>query len=77
MISPLSQLATLLCHCFVAGHPPPPSKTNPHNTNIDTRYGDMQLCAEAYHVMKVYLEMTPKEMAAVFAEWNKGGVVYS
>jgi len=35
-------------------------------------YGDMQLCCESYHMMKDYLGMSCKEMAAVFAEWNKG-----
>jgi 6-phosphogluconate dehydrogenase len=35
-------------------------------------YGDMQLCCEAYHLMKDALGMTPKEMSPVFEEWNKG-----
>ncbi len=35
-------------------------------------YGDMQLICEAYHLMRDYLGMTPDEMNAVFAEWNKG-----
>eukprot|EP00049_Salpingoeca_infusionum_P025283 m.18444 g.18444 ORF g.18444 m.18444 type:complete len:484 (-) comp7863_c1_seq1:163-1614(-) len=35
-------------------------------------YGDMQLCCEAYQLMKEALGMTPKEMSEVFAEWNKG-----
>ena len=35
-------------------------------------YGDMQLIAEAYHLMKSVLGMTPPEMADVFDEWNKG-----
>jgi 6-phosphogluconate dehydrogenase len=35
-------------------------------------YGDMQLIAETYHLMSAGLGMTPAEMAAVFAEWNKG-----
>eukprot|EP00730_Choanoeca_flexa_P016158 TRINITY_DN7578_c0_g1_i3.p1 TRINITY_DN7578_c0_g1~~TRINITY_DN7578_c0_g1_i3.p1 ORF type:complete len:486 (+),score=162.29 TRINITY_DN7578_c0_g1_i3:102-1559(+) len=35
-------------------------------------YGDMQLCCEAYHLMKDALGMTPKEMSEVFTEWNKG-----
>ncbi len=35
-------------------------------------YGDMQLITEAYDVMKYALGMTPDEMSAVFAEWNKG-----
>ncbi|XP_045034420.1 6-phosphogluconate dehydrogenase, decarboxylating isoform X1 [Daphnia magna] len=34
-------------------------------------YGDMQLIAEAYHLMKSVLGMTPPEMADVFDEWNK------
>jgi 6-phosphogluconate dehydrogenase len=35
-------------------------------------YGDMQLICEAYHLMRDGLGMTPDEMSAVFAEWNKG-----
>lgn len=34
-------------------------------------YGDMQLIAEAYHLMKSVLGMTPPEMADIFDEWNK------
>ncbi len=33
-------------------------------------YGDMQLIAEAYHVMKVGLGMTNHEMHEAFAAWN-------
>jgi len=35
-------------------------------------YGDMQLIAEGYHLLKDILGMTPPEMADVFDEWNKG-----
>ena len=35
-------------------------------------YGDMQLIGEAYHIMKEGLGMGADEMAAIFAEWNKG-----
>ena len=35
-------------------------------------YGDIQLLAEAYQVMRVGLGMDHDEMAAVFAEWNRG-----
>eukprot|EP00054_Salpingoeca_dolichothecata_P011736 m.65136 g.65136 ORF g.65136 m.65136 type:complete len:484 (-) comp19611_c0_seq2:74-1525(-) len=35
-------------------------------------YGDMQLCCEAYHLMKDALDMSCDEMSEVFAEWNKG-----
>jgi 6-phosphogluconate dehydrogenase len=35
-------------------------------------YGDMQVIGEAYELMKTGLGMTPDEMGAVFAEWNKG-----
>jgi 6-phosphogluconate dehydrogenase len=35
-------------------------------------YGDMQLVAEAYHVMKEGLGLTPEEMRDVFAGWNQG-----
>ena len=35
-------------------------------------YGDMQLIAEAYQLMKEYLGLSSDEMAAAFAEWNKG-----
>lgn len=34
-------------------------------------YGDMQLIAEAYHLMKSVLGMSPPEMADVFDQWNK------
>ncbi|HSR34312.1 MAG TPA: decarboxylating NADP(+)-dependent phosphogluconate dehydrogenase [Anaerolineae bacterium] len=35
-------------------------------------YGDMQMIAEAYFLMKNLLGMTPAEMHEVFKEWNKG-----
>eukprot|EP00039_Didymoeca_costata_P018580 m.334078 g.334078 ORF g.334078 m.334078 type:complete len:484 (+) comp17282_c0_seq1:47-1498(+) len=35
-------------------------------------YGDMQLCCEAYHLMKNALGMDCKAMSEVFREWNKG-----
>ena len=35
-------------------------------------YGDMQLIAEAYHLLKVGLGLSAAEMAAVFARWNTG-----
>ena len=35
-------------------------------------YGDMELIAEAYFIMKKLLGMTPDEMHEVFADWNKG-----
>lgn len=35
-------------------------------------YGDMQLVCEAYDLMKSILGMTPLEMSAVFAAWNRG-----
>ncbi|MEM1093450.1 MAG: decarboxylating NADP(+)-dependent phosphogluconate dehydrogenase [Bacteroidota bacterium] len=35
-------------------------------------YGDMQLIAEAYHLMKVLLDMSNDEMAEVFKGWNSG-----
>jgi len=35
-------------------------------------YGDMQLICEAYQLMKDVLGLTPEELHAVFAEWNKG-----
>lgn len=35
-------------------------------------YGDMQLIAEAYGVMKRQGSFTNDDMSAVFAEWNKG-----
>lgn len=35
-------------------------------------YGDMQLICEVYALMKDWLGMTPEEMQAVFAEWNRG-----
>ncbi len=35
-------------------------------------YADMQLICEVYHVMRSALGMTPKQIADVFKEWNKG-----
>ena len=35
-------------------------------------YGDMQLIAEAYDIMRRVLGMTAGEIADVFAKWNKG-----
>jgi 6-phosphogluconate dehydrogenase len=35
-------------------------------------YGDMQMIAEAYFLMKHLLGMTPPEMHQVFKEWNTG-----
>ncbi|TPX31347.1 phosphogluconate dehydrogenase (NADP+-dependent, decarboxylating) [Synchytrium microbalum] len=35
-------------------------------------YGDMQIIAEAYFLMKTCLHMTADEMADVLDEWNKG-----
>ena len=35
-------------------------------------YADMQLICEAYHLMRSCLDMTPKEIAAIFREWNQG-----
>lgn len=35
-------------------------------------YGDMQLIAEAYDILKTVGGLSNEELAAVFAEWNKG-----
>jgi len=35
-------------------------------------YGDMQLIAEAYDIMRHVCEMTNDEISQVFADWNKG-----
>jgi 6-phosphogluconate dehydrogenase len=35
-------------------------------------YGDMQLIAEAYDLMRKALGLSSKEIAAVFTEWNRG-----
>jgi 6-phosphogluconate dehydrogenase len=35
-------------------------------------YGDMQLIAESYQLMKDYLGMNADEMSGAFANWNKG-----
>src|ERR1700685_3623745 len=35
-------------------------------------YGDMQLICEAYDLLKHALGLTPDELSAVFADWNKG-----
>lgn len=34
-------------------------------------YGDMQLIAEVYHLMKQLLAMSPQAMQATFAKWNQ------
>jgi 6-phosphogluconate dehydrogenase len=35
-------------------------------------YGDMQLIAEAYDLLRKALDMSASEMADIFAEWNQG-----
>ena len=35
-------------------------------------YGDMQLIAEAYHILKYALSLENSELAEIFAEWNEG-----
>src|SRR3712207_951623 len=35
-------------------------------------YGDMQLIAESYDIMRKVLGMSADEMADVFEEWNRG-----
>ncbi len=35
-------------------------------------YGDMQLIAEAYDILHRALDLSPKELHDIFAEWNKG-----
>ncbi|SEJ89867.1 6-phosphogluconate dehydrogenase [Deinococcus reticulitermitis] len=35
-------------------------------------YADMQMIAEAYHLLREVGGLTPPELASVFAEWNKG-----
>jgi 6-phosphogluconate dehydrogenase len=35
-------------------------------------YGDMQLICEAYDILKHALNVTPDELSAIFADWNKG-----
>ena len=35
-------------------------------------YGDMQLIAEAYHILKNALTLENSELAEIFAEWNEG-----
>ena len=37
-------------------------------------YADMQMIAEAYHVMRHGLAMAPKDCAAVFRRWNEGSL---
>ena len=37
-------------------------------------YGDMQLIAEAYHLMSQGLGLAPAEMAEVFKKWNQGAL---
>jgi 6-phosphogluconate dehydrogenase len=35
-------------------------------------YADMQLIGEAYHLLRTAAGLTPDELGAVFAEWNRG-----
>ena len=35
-------------------------------------YGDMQLIAESYHIMRDLLELSNDEIATIFKEWNEG-----
>jgi 6-phosphogluconate dehydrogenase len=35
-------------------------------------YGDMQLIAEAYDVLRRALDLSPEELHNIFADWNKG-----
>ncbi len=35
-------------------------------------YGDMQLIAESYHIMRELLELSNDEIAEIFKEWNEG-----
>lgn len=35
-------------------------------------YGDMQLIAESYHIMRDLLDLSNDEIAAIFKEWNEG-----
>jgi len=35
-------------------------------------YADMQLIAEAYHIMREGLQLSPAEIGNIFAEWNTG-----
>lgn len=35
-------------------------------------YGDMQLIAEVYDILRKVFNMTPREMSEVFHKWNKG-----
>ncbi len=35
-------------------------------------YGDMQLIAEAYHLLKGVLGLSPDKMSAIFTRWNQG-----
>jgi 6-phosphogluconate dehydrogenase len=35
-------------------------------------YGDMQLIAEAYHLLQSVLKLEPSELAAIFEKWNQG-----
>jgi 6-phosphogluconate dehydrogenase len=35
-------------------------------------YGDMQMIAESYALMRLALGLTPEEMVPIFSEWNEG-----
>ena len=38
-------------------------------------YGDMQLIAEAYALLKGGLALSNDELAEIFTEWNEGSLV--
>jgi 6-phosphogluconate dehydrogenase len=42
------------------------------NVNVGIEYGDMQLIAEAYDILKRGLGLTESEIADIFVTWNKG-----
>ncbi len=39
-------------------------------------YGDMQLICEVYSILKSVLGLSNAQMHEVFAEWNKGTLIY-
>ena len=43
-----------------------------YNQILFERYGDMQLIAEAYHLMKDGLGLSHSEMASILSDWNQG-----
>ena len=69
MLDEISAKAPHPCHAYIgpdgAGH----FVKMVHN---GIEYGDMQLIAESYHLLREVLGCQPPELASIFSEWNEG-----